>query len=115
MKGMNSMLKHTIMRRIYYAYALAFALHPLTLHIGALAISGYLFARLVHVAVVYQGLVNVRLGDLGGHVLSVIGHADGATLAVTTLAVILGVSFLWRILRTLLVRGADRPTLVGYA
>lgn len=110
---MNTTLKKTIMRRVYYAYVLAIALHPLTLHIAALTFAGYLLARLVHVAVIYQGFLNVRLGDLGPYALTVIRYADGATLAVATLAVMIGLSLLWRMRNIVLPAPESSP--MGYA
>ena len=105
-------LHTTIMRRIYYAYALALAFHPLTLHVLALSVAGYLLARLVHVAVIYHSLLEGRVGEVGSYIVTMVRYADGATLAVMTVAMLLGISFLWQ-LRTYVFSRHDSVTL-GY-
>lgn len=99
----QTQLNKTIMRRVYYAFALKIAGHPLTLHAVFLAAAGYMLARLVHVAAVYRNMLEVQVGELGSFIVSTVTHADAATLFVFACAVALGCSFLWH-LRMPLVR-----------
>ena len=70
------------MRRVYYAYTMRLAKHPVTAHAVILLASVFVFARLVHVAAVFNNVSGVELGQLGSYILTTVMSADVATLAV---------------------------------
>lgn len=83
-KQVNKLSK-TIMRRVYYAFAIRLATHSVTKHVVLLALFGYVLARLVHVAAVYRHIVSVEVGDLGVATFKMFLNADLPTLLVVGL------------------------------
>ncbi|MEZ4200571.1 MAG: hypothetical protein R3B69_03220 [Candidatus Paceibacterota bacterium] len=82
----------TIMRRVYYAFAVRLATHTVTLHVLALAVLGFVLAKLVFVARVYENLASREFGELLPATLRILMHADVLTLVVFAVAVFTALS-----------------------
>lgn len=90
-------LRRDIMRRVYFAFALRLLKHPLTTHGVVLVVAGFILARLVHVAAIYQNILNVRIGDLGNYLYFTLVRADAVTLLVIGVVVFTILSLRWRL------------------
>lgn len=73
-------LQQKIMRRVYYAYALRLATHPIALHVLLLLLSAYALVSLVSVSSIVRNMLSVRLGDLASYVAHAFMHANVLTL-----------------------------------
>ena len=69
-----------VMRRVYYAYALRLATHPVTLHAFVLVLSVFALSRLTHVAAIINNIMGVKVGDLGGYIFNTLVNAEFLTL-----------------------------------
>lgn len=69
-------LQRKIMRRVYYAFGIRLATHPLTLHAVVLASAGYMLASLVFVQKVIENIATTEVADLGGKLVRILFHAD---------------------------------------
>lgn len=78
-------LKNKIMRSVFYAFAIRVALHPVTLGSAFSLVSLYILAKLVFVARVVEGFLNVPVREIIPHTLGVLSNADLLTLTVFTL------------------------------
>ena len=70
------------MRRVYYAFALRLATHPITLHVVFLVAALYALAALVHVEMVLRNIAVVEVGNLVPHLAKILMNADTATIMV---------------------------------
>lgn len=75
------------MRRVYYAFALHSATHPVTLYGFALLALGWWLTELVFVAQVWQAFVSSPVGELGSFFVALVSGADSVTLLVSLLTV----------------------------
>jgi hypothetical protein len=91
-------LHNRIMRRVYYSFGLRALVHPVTLHVAVLALTGYVLTALVHVSAVYKNLLTVQVGELGNYVALTLMRADVATLVVLGVAIMTVLSLQWRLL-----------------
>lgn len=80
------------MRRVYYAFGIKLATHTVTLHLVALAVLGYVLAKLVFVAKVYENLASREASELIPAAFRILTQADVVTLAVFGLAVFTALS-----------------------
>lgn len=71
------------MRRVYYAFALRVATHPLLIHVALLVLSVYALSRLTHVAAIVNNIMSIRVGDLGTYILNTLMQAEFLTLFCT--------------------------------
>ncbi len=71
------------MRRVYYAFALRMATHPLLIHVALLVLSVFALSRLTHVSAIVNNIMSVKVGDLGAYLLSTFMHAEFLTLFCT--------------------------------
>jgi hypothetical protein len=78
MKG--NQLQTRIMRRVYYAFVLRVATHPLLVHALVVLLSVYALSRLTHVAAIMNNLRSIRVGELDTYLLNSIMHAEFVTL-----------------------------------
>ncbi|MCB9811642.1 hypothetical protein H6783_01900 [Candidatus Nomurabacteria bacterium] len=97
MSKINNLQKN-IMRRVYYTFGLRLATHTITLHIVMLLVAGYALAKLVHVAAIFNNVMNLRVGELGRYIVGTLTHTDLLTLVVFGLLVFTGLSLQWRLL-----------------
>lgn len=70
------------MRRIYYVYALRLSFHPLTISFAVFAVALYLLAKLVFVARVVDGFLNIPVREVLPHTIDVLSYADALTLVI---------------------------------
>ncbi len=87
----TTQLQENIMRRVYYAFMLRMALHPVVvnslLFIGAL----FVFARMVHVARIIESLQTLPVANLPVYVMSALSHGEVLTLlSMAVMAVAIG-------------------------
>ena len=73
-------LQRTIMRRVYYAFGVRLATHPITLHAVVLLVAGYALATLVHVEMVLRNLATTEVADLGTKLSTILFNADALSL-----------------------------------
>jgi hypothetical protein len=86
-------LHNRIMRRVYYAFAIHWATHPVTLYGAALLALGWWLKELVFVATIWQAFISQPVGDLGSFVYRLIQGADMLTLLVTVLTLLCVAAF----------------------
>ncbi len=80
---MSNTLQKRIMRRVYYAFFLRGAFHPVTVHALVLIVSVFTLSRLVHVAAIIENLKMVRLGELDNYIFATFAQAEFWTLVCT--------------------------------
>ncbi|HMA77760.1 MAG TPA: hypothetical protein VKP88_01305 [Candidatus Paceibacterota bacterium] len=97
---MKRNLSATIMRQVYYAAAIHWATHPVTLYALGLLVLGWWLKELVFVAQIWDAFVSRPVGELGNFTLGVVQGADTLTLLVTALVLVCAVA-LYRQLRHL--------------
>lgn len=85
-------LQKQIMRRVYYAFGIRLATHPVTVHTLVLAIAGYALAVLVHVERVLQNIAATPVADLGSKVVTILLQADTLSLLALGLAMFTALS-----------------------
>ncbi|MDA8596987.1 hypothetical protein N9L26_01480 [Candidatus Pacebacteria bacterium] len=73
-------LQKNIMRRIYYAFAIRLATHPLTVHTILFMLAAYILASLVYVERVLQTIAQTQVGDLGTRLMQILVNADTASI-----------------------------------
>lgn len=73
-------LQKKIMRRVYYAYALKMATHPIAFHIVLLILSAYALVSLVSVSNILRNMLSTRLEDLATYIMHAFMHANVPTL-----------------------------------
>jgi sorbitol-specific phosphotransferase system component IIBC len=93
-------LSKKIMLRVYYAYGIALAMHPTTVRLVILTLSIALLARLVHVAMIYQSLLQTKVGDIGSFAINSFAKADWTTLLVTFVCIMTLLSFRFPVVRS---------------
>ncbi len=69
------------MRRVYYAFALRIASHPVVVHGTLLCASVFVLSRLVNVASILNNISNLRVGDLDNYLFNTFMHTEFWTLA----------------------------------
>lgn len=70
------------MRRVYYIYALRLTFHQLTLSGVVFVLSLYALGKLVFVARVVDGFLNIPVREVIPHTIDVLSYADALTLIV---------------------------------
>lgn len=94
---MANNLKKTIMRRVYYSYALRFISEPMLWQGVVLGVCVALFGRLTHVAAIARNLEATRVGDAPQFIVSsfvnAFTHGEVLTVLVTLLMAGLSISF----------------------
>lgn len=73
-------LKQSIMRRIYYAYAIETITHPAFTHGVLMAVCTAGLTRFVSFGHVFENMMNVRLGGLGTFVVNALMSTESWTL-----------------------------------
>lgn len=68
------------MRRVYYAFAIRLATHPLLVHGVLLALGVYGLSVMVHVASIMNNIRTIELGNLDNYILNAFMHAEFLTL-----------------------------------
>lgn len=99
---MQSNLHKTIMRRVYYSYALSFLNEKMLWQGLVLGACIALFGRLTHVAAIARNLEATRIGDAPQFVISsfvhALRHGEVLTALVAIFIIALSASFLYRAL-----------------
>jgi len=89
-------LQKSIMRRVYYAYAIAIASHAMFWQGVFLGACIALFGRLTHVAILIDNLLSVPVGSVpsyvGGAVTTAVANGELLTVLVTTFMFVLALS-----------------------
>jgi hypothetical protein len=96
----TSILEATIMRRVYYAFALRCATHPVTLYALALIAFAWWLKELVFVERIWESFVSQPVGEIGRFAVGLVQGADWLTLLVALLVLLCTVA-LFRQLRQL--------------
>lgn len=78
----HNKLQNTIIRRIYYAYALRLTLHPVTMHGVAMLILIFALTYFVSIPNVLANLLEVRLGELAPYIAKLFLHTEIWTLVI---------------------------------
>ena len=98
-------IKATVMRRVYYSYALSLIAHPMFWHGVLLSIAAALLARWLHVASIVNNFLAVPVGQVPRYVWRTVTEAvsHGELLTVFTLAFagVLLLSVSWRLVNNL--------------
>lgn len=109
---MNNSLKlqKKIMRRVYLAFALRLVQHPIVLQLGTFALALVLFAKLVHVHRVLQGLESTSNVPqfLYNTFASALMRGEVLTLIVVGVLIFTALSVPWGLYRTFAPRLAPR-------
>jgi hypothetical protein len=97
---MTTNLKKTIMRRVYYSYAIGFLSESMLWQGVVLGASIALFGRLTHVAAIARNLEASQLSNVPHYVLvtfeKALSHGEVLTVLVAVAMVGLSVSFMYR-------------------
>ena len=88
-----SQLQKTIMRRVYYAFAIRLLTHPTTLYAAAFLGLVWWLKELVFVARIWEAVVSRPIGELGSFALELVHNADSLTLVVTAVTLAVAVGF----------------------
>ena len=86
------------MRRVYYAYAIRLAHHPVTIQIGLFVAALFIFAHMVHVAKVVQNMLSTSLGNVPQFVFNALMHGEVLTLIALGVMTFVLLSLGWRTL-----------------
>ncbi len=73
-------LQKNIMRRVYYAYTLRLATHPLVLATVVFGTALVVFARHVHVARIIEALESMPLASVPSYVFNALTYGEAVTL-----------------------------------
>ena len=68
------------MRRIYYAFALKLATHPITMQSGLFVLALLVFAKLVHVSSVIENLLATNVANVPNFILGALMQGEVLTL-----------------------------------
>lgn len=83
----NKQLHRKIMRRVYYHFALRIARHPITTQVALFVLALAMFAKLVHVSRVMDGLLSTALGNVPQYMTATVSHAAKSGEVLTLLSV----------------------------
>ena len=83
----NLTLQRKIMRRVYIAFARRIVAHPVTLQIATFALALVVFAKLVHVKRIVEGILNSSLDNIPMYVFHTIVGALWRGEVLTLIAV----------------------------
>lgn len=73
-------LQRKIMRRIYYAFFMRVATHPIMLQSALFVLALFVFARMVHVRSVVDNLLATEVASVPSFVASALFHGEVLTL-----------------------------------
>ncbi len=68
------------MRRVYYAFMLRMALHPMVINSLLFITALFVFARMVHVARIIESFQTLPVANLPVYVMSALSHGEVVTL-----------------------------------
>lgn len=86
---MSTNLHHTIMRRVYYAYAIRLLMSRATAYLAALALALIVFAQMVSVSAVFHNMLSVRVGEIHRFFISAFLNTEVWTLLVLGVCTVL--------------------------
>ena len=69
-----------IMRRVWYAFLIKKATHPVTTHSFVLVVAGVFLAQYIHVLAVIRNIAQVQVGELGKYVLETLLSTETVNL-----------------------------------
>lgn len=92
-------LKQKIMRRVYYAFALRLALHPIFFHALLLGLSIFALSRVVSIPNVLRNLMNVKVGESAQFFIDAFLSTDAVTIIWIAIITLTSLSLLWRLTR----------------
>lgn len=75
------------MRRVYYHFGLRIAQHPVTTQLALFVLALALFAKLVHVSRVMDGLLSTALGNVPHYMTATVTHAAKSGEVLTLLSI----------------------------
>lgn len=81
-------LQSTIMRRVYYAFFIHCATHPITLYLAALVALAWWLKELVFVARIWESVISRPVSELGSFAVGLVQGADALTLGVAALLLV---------------------------
>ena len=106
---MATNIKKTIMRRVYYSYALSIATSAALWQGALLGVSIALFGRLTHVAAIYRNFAATTIENVPAFIWNSFVHALYSGEAMTALVVVLMVGLTLKLIQRLVrVWGASR-------
>ena len=79
-------LQKNIMRRVYYAFLLRVATHPVTMHVVVLAGVVYALKEVLHIAAIYRNILQVPLGNVMQYLAKSLINTEMLTLCLLALA-----------------------------
>lgn len=97
---MDTQLKNTIMRRVYYAYTVRKLTSPVAVHAALLLVLFFALTWFVSIPNVIRNVMHVEVGRIGGYALEALTHTEIWTLVIIGGIVLTALSLRWR-LRTL--------------
>ena len=84
------------MRRVYYAYGIRLAHHPVTIQIVLFVVALFTFAQMVHVHKVIQNMLGTSLGNVPHFILNTLMHGEVLTLIALGVMTFVMLSLGWR-------------------
>lgn len=92
-------LRKNIMRRVYYAFLIDKLKHPVVSHSIVLAVSFFLFTRVVSVPSVWKNLMEIKVGEVLSYLTQALIHTDVFTWSLLVLMSVTLVSMFWKTAR----------------
>lgn len=100
----NASVQKAIMRRVYYAYALSIAAHPMMWRGVFLGAAALLLAQWLHVASIFKNFLSVPVGSvpqyIGSSVVNAATHGEMVVVLTLMAAGVVGLSSLYQILQS---------------
>ncbi len=107
-------MQKQIMRRVYYSYAISIATHSMMWRGVFLGAAAVLLAHWLHVASIFHNFLSVPVGSVPSYVansfMNAATHGEFITVAVLLSATVIGLSCVYRMLRTLRLEGVFMHT-----
>lgn len=92
-------LRTNIMRRVYYTFVINKLKHPVVSHSIVLAVSFFMFTKVVSVPSVWKNLMEIKVGETFSYLTQALIHTDVLTWSLLLLMLITLVSMLWKTAR----------------
>ena len=92
-------LQQKIMRRVYYAFALRLALHPIFFHALLLGLSIFALSRVVSIPNILVNLMDVKVGELAQFFVGAFLYTETITIVWLTIILLTFSSLLWRMVK----------------
>lgn len=89
-------LRRTIMRRVYYAYAIRSITHPIFVHTLAFGLCFLALSQVISIPDIWANIMEVKVGELAGYLWHALVTTRTLTLLLLGVMAFITLSLLWR-------------------